>query len=147
MLYRKILLIIITGIVYLGAATGILAAELDIKSLLVCDPEYMQVCENDDLTCDRVEVVDVLGNQTIHVDLKKMLVTTYIDKEVVSSSKIDQIKNIDHQVYLHGTNPNAAISVSGTVWVAKIGKSSGKFTVAVLGDVTGYFMFGVCRNQ
>jgi len=146
MLNRKIVFFVMTSIIWLGTPASVLSTELDFNSVLVCKLEYLQACENNDPTCDRIEVVHIDGVQSIQVDPKKMQLTTFIDKEKTSSSKIDSVKHVKHQVYLHGNNPDSPLAVNGTGWVAKISKTSGHFSAAVLADVAGYLVYGTCHN-
>ena len=147
MLNRKLGFFILTDVVWLGTPASVLSAKLDFDSVLVCKLDYLQVCEDIDPSCDRVEVVHVDGVQSIQVDPKKMQLTTYLDKEIISTAKIDKINHAEHKVYFHGVNPDSPIAVNGTGWVAKVGKETGNFSAAVLADVTGYLVFGTCRNQ
>jgi len=147
MLTRKIAYFIVTSVVWLGTPTSLMSAELDFNTVLICKFEYLKACEEVDPDCEHIEVVHIDGEQAMHLNPKKMQFATFIGKEKTGGSKIDSIKHVEHQVYLHGNNPDSPIAVNGTGWVAKIGKKSGKFSAAVLADVTAYFIYGTCHNQ
>lgn len=123
------------------------STELEFNSIVICDFEYLQVCENNEKTCDMVEVVNVDGVQNVHLDVEKMQFTTYVDKEITGTATIDKINRINHLVYIQGVNPDSPIAVNGVGWAAKIDKNKGEFSLAVLADEVSYLIFGTCHNQ
>ncbi len=123
------------------------AADLDFEINIVCELEYLQMCEHGNHSCNWGEIVDIDGKQILSINIKEKDIALFVGETLIDRGSISSISAVNDVLYLHGTNPDSKNSKTGTGWMARIGKAQGNLSGATLADKNGYLIYGVCRNQ
>jgi hypothetical protein len=90
-----------------------------------------------DEDCARTSVSAANIPQFVSIDVQQGLVTATDDAGAVRKSKIGRVEHPPQFLRLSGGDGDAG-------WVAEIEESSGKLTLAAVGDQVGFVIFGAC---
>jgi hypothetical protein len=90
-----------------------------------------------DGNCARTSISAANIPQFVSIDVQQGLVTATDGSGGVRTSKITQVEHPPQLLRLSGGDGDAG-------WVAEIEESSGKLTIAALGDEVGFVIFGAC---
>jgi len=112
------------------------AQSFDGKKPFVCATIDVAECEPGQ-DCPRESAGTVNVPQFFSVDVQRALVTATESAGGTRTSKIERVEHLPNLLRLSGGDGNAG-------WIAAIEETSGKLSVAVIGDQVGFVIFGAC---
>jgi hypothetical protein len=115
------------------------AAPLDGKQPLICATLEVYACDAG-LECERETAEAIDAPQFLHVSLTdKQITGTRPSGEAVNAA-IELARQTEQRIYLHGVTAKLG-------WTVNISMATGKMTLVVTDDATGYVIFGACISR
>jgi hypothetical protein len=127
---------LLSAVVALMPALDCRAQSFDGKKPFLCATVDVAECAPGE-DCARESAGTVNVPQFFSVDVQQGLVTATENAGGTRTSKIERIEHPPHLLRLSGGDGNAG-------WIAAIEESSGKLSLAVIGDQVGFVIFGAC---
>jgi len=132
----RILSLLISTALALVPALNCEAQNFNGSKPFICAMTDASQCTPDG-NCARVPISVANIPQFVTVDVQQRLVSAGDGSGGTRTSKIGQVEHPPELLRLSGADGDAG-------WIATIEESSGKLTLAVLGDQDGYIIFGAC---